>query len=273
MKTLYLSDLDGTLLRSDERVSGYTADVINRFVRRGGCFSYATARSFVTASKVSAGLDIRFPVICGDGAFIIENAANDTLPLNFFTSDEVEIVYSILKKYGVYPIVSAYIDGTERFAYIEKCVTPAVRSYLDNRIGDPRRREVETADELYVGDIFRFSWMDTDAALSPIKNIFEADSRFSCIYLKAPYSDNRCCDILPVKSTKANAALRLKEMLGCEKMVVFGDERNDLSLFSAADEGYATANAVPELKEAATAVISSNDDDGVAKWIEENAEC
>ncbi len=51
MKTLYLSDLDGTLLRPDERVSPYTADVINRFVCSGGNFSYATARSRPVAGR------------------------------------------------------------------------------------------------------------------------------------------------------------------------------------------------------------------------------
>ena len=53
-KTLYLTDLDGTLLRSDETVSVYTRNVINRFVENGGLFSYATARAFYTASKVTA---------------------------------------------------------------------------------------------------------------------------------------------------------------------------------------------------------------------------
>ena len=49
MKTLYVSDLDGTLLRSDERTSDYTNQVINRLTEQGMLFSYATARSLVTA--------------------------------------------------------------------------------------------------------------------------------------------------------------------------------------------------------------------------------
>ena len=53
MKTLYLSDLDGTLIRSNVCISEYTSDTINRFVQEGGCFSYATARSIVSASKVN----------------------------------------------------------------------------------------------------------------------------------------------------------------------------------------------------------------------------
>ena len=78
------------------------------------------------------------------------------------------------------------------------------------------------------------------------------------------------CELLPAQATKANAALQLKEMLGCGHLVVFGDGRNDLSLFSVADECYAMNNAVPELKEIATGVIGSNNEDGVAKWLEAN---
>ena len=55
------------------------------------------------------------------------------------------------------------------------------------------------------------------------------------------------------------------------KLVVFGDGINDMPLFHIANESYAMADAVPELKKIATAVIDSNNNDGVAKWIMENA--
>ena len=55
MSTLYISDLDGTLLKSDETTSEYTEKVINHFIENGEYFSYATARSIFTASKVVKG--------------------------------------------------------------------------------------------------------------------------------------------------------------------------------------------------------------------------
>ena len=48
MSTLYVSDLDGTLLHSDETTSEYTNTVINSLIENGMLFSYATARSFIT---------------------------------------------------------------------------------------------------------------------------------------------------------------------------------------------------------------------------------
>ena len=52
--------------------------------------------------------------------------------------------------------------------------------------------------------------------------------------------------------------------------MAFGDGRNDIDMFEVADEGYAVENAVDELKAMATAVIGSNDEDGVARWMEQS---
>lgn len=271
MKTLYLSDLDGTLLRPDERVSPYTAEVINRFVRSSGNFSYATARSLVTASKVTAGLNTEFPVITYNGAFVINNATKEILLSNYFSSDVAAFVRNELTRHGIYPITYAYINGSERFSFIESTVTKAMRYFLDSRIGDIRRREAIDTDELYCGDIFYFACMDDEEVLESINEIFKSDSRYHCIYQKDIYSGEQWCEILPAKATKANAALQLKELLGCDRIVSFGDGINDLSLFGISDECYAVANAVPELKAIATDVIGSNTEDGVARWLEANA--
>ena len=66
----------------------------------------------------------------------------------------------------------------------------------------------------------------------------------------------------------AAAALALKERLGAERLVVFGDAENDIPLFEIADERYAVQNAVPALKQMATQVIGSNSTDAVARTIQ-----
>ena len=49
--------------------------------------------------------------------------------------------------------------------------------------------------------------------------------------------------------------------------MAFGDSVNDIPMFKIADEAYAVENALPELKEYATAVIASNEEDGVAEFL------
>ena len=55
--------------------------------------------------------------------------------------------------------------------------------------------------------------------------------------------------------------------MGFEKLVVFGDSLNDVSMFRIADEAYAVANAMEELKQIATGVIGSNEEDAVANML------
>lgn len=84
MKTLYVSDLDGTLLRSDETTSEYTNSVINNLTDRGMIFSYATARSLITAKKVTNGLWAEIPLIVYNGSFIVDNVTGEVLVANYF---------------------------------------------------------------------------------------------------------------------------------------------------------------------------------------------
>ncbi len=75
---------------------------------------------------------------------------------------------------------------------------------------------------------------------------------------------------MPKETSKANAIKQLQALMMCERLVVFGDGKNDIDMFQLADEGYAVQNAVDELKSIATGIIENNDSDGVAKWLEQN---
>ena len=73
MKTLYVSDLDGTLLNSQQQTSTYTNQTIEKLVDQGMLFSYATARSYYSAKPATKGLSAKIPLILYNGAFIIDN--------------------------------------------------------------------------------------------------------------------------------------------------------------------------------------------------------
>ena len=75
---------------------------------------------------------------------------------------------------------------------------------------------------------------------------------------------------MPKAATRARAAQQLASLLKCDRIVAFGDAMNDIPLFEAADECYAVANAMNGLKARSTAVIGSNNEDGVTSWLEQN---
>jgi Cof subfamily protein (haloacid dehalogenase superfamily) len=267
MKTLFISDLDGTLLHSNEKISQYTCDVINKLTESGVLFSYATARSFVTACKVTAGLNAKIPLIIYNGAFIVENCTGTVMLSNYFTN-EARIVIEQLLAGGVVPIVYAYIDGVEKFSFVfDKC-SCGMKAFLFSRTGDIRANSVADICQLYNGDIFYITCIDEEKKLKPFYDKYKAD--FNCVYQRDIYSGEQWLEIMPKSTSKANAVMSLKKHLNAQKVVVFGDGRNDIDMFKIADESYAVKNAVDDLKNIATGVIDMNDNDAVAKWLKEN---
>ena len=73
-------------------------------------------------------------------------------------------------------------------------------------------------------------------------------------------------------ATKANAVAALSRYwnIAQSEIVAFGDDLNDIDLLTYAGVGVAVANALDEVKAVADDICDTNDNDGVAKWLEEN---
>lgn len=266
-KTLYVSDLDGTLLRRNETTSEYTNETINKLVDEGMIFSYATARSFQTSHKVTKGLNAKIPLIIYNGAMVVDNNDGEFLIKNFF-GPEIEEVMEDLFENEVYPIVYAFINGEEKFSYIKDKNTEGMQQFVNSRKNDKRDNPVLGKENLCKGEMFYITCIDEKEKLEPLYNKYK--DTYHCVFQIDIYTKHQWLEIMPKAASKANAIKQLKEHLGCDKLVVFGDGKNDIDMFELADEAYAVENAVDELKEVATAVIGSNNEDGVAKWLEEN---
>ncbi|WP_028042941.1 Cof-type HAD-IIB family hydrolase [Candidatus Stoquefichus massiliensis] len=267
MKILYVSDLDGTLLRSDERTSDYTNQVINQLVEKGMLFSYATARSYHTSQKVTKGLNAQIPLIVYNGVFVKDNVSGDILISHYFQKDVHNLINGLIEHH-VYPIVYAMINGEEKFSFIKNKSSKGVLDFVETRTGDIRMNPVHNRDELYKGDIFYLSCIDDEEKLEPFYKKYQ--NQYHSFYQKDIYSQEQWLEFMPQGASKSNAIKELKEYFGCNYVVVFGDGYNDIDMFEDADECYAVENAVKELKDIATAVIGSHNDDGVAHWLFEH---
>ena len=266
-KTLYVTDLDGTLLNTHDRINPYSIKVINDRVADGMLFTYATARSLVSASVVTEGLSTNIPIIGYNGVFILQPSTGEILSKEDFTAEERLYVRQIVERMGISPMVYSFVDGVERVSWIPEKKNDGIIRYVNNRPNDKRFREVHDNDSLYEGEIFYFTCIGEKEELQQVYDVFSKDDRYRCVMQQELYRPEYWCEIMPARASKANAIKKLKKMWDCDRVISFGDAVNDIPMFEVSDECYAVSNAVEELKAIATGVIESNEDDGVAKWL------
>lgn len=264
-KTLYVSDLDGTLLHSDRKVSEYSYTTLNKYMEEGLLFTFATARSIHSAKKVSAGLNTPYPLIVYNGTLVMKE--DETILFKQeFQKEEIHSILETMLSNHIYPIVYSFIKNTEKLSYVSDKVNDGMNAYLNSRKGDKRLRPVSTSNELFMGDIFYVCAMGEKEELEPLYNLYK--DTYPCMFQQDVYFKNWWLEIMPKNTSKANAISKVKEYLGAEEVVVFGDGINDIDMFKHADKAYAMENAIPALKEIATEILASNNEDGVVKFIE-----
>jgi Cof subfamily protein (haloacid dehalogenase superfamily) len=270
MKILYVSDLDGTLLNSRDKMSEYTIKTLNNLIDSGMCFSYATARSLSSSVIVTNGLTTNIPVIIYNGTFIVNAYTKEKLFSLYFSENEKEIVMDFLNQNSICPLVYGYVNNEEKVSWIIDKENDGIKNYIISRKGDKRLRPVKTKEELYCGELFYFTCIGEKNELFTIYNYFKDKNEFTCTLQQELYHEEYWCEIMPKKATKGNAIKSLKEIFNCDKIISFGDAVNDIPMFEISDESYAVENAVEELKKYATGIIMSNDNDGVAHWLLKN---
>lgn len=269
-RTLFVSDLDFTLLRSDGTLGSRTAAAVNELIDAGGLFTYATARSFTRAAGVTAALRLNLPVITYGGAVTVYPGSGDPADVAFLpTATVAEIMRVASGSCPVEPMFSSLVGGRDRVLWREGRETRHVRAFLDSRAGDPRLMPVP-------------GWRDVDPAsvfytlvMGPLNVLRDIRERLGPVlegcfvtlgedgYAPGDY----WLEIYSAAGTKAEAVRRVRSGVGAEAVVVFGDNLNDVPMFEMADAGFAVSNAVPELLAIATGVIGSNDEEAVATWL------
>lgn len=272
-KTLYVSDLDGTLLNRRDRLPGYTVEALNALLSKGMLFTFATARSWHSAHVVTEGLSPGLPWIVHNGAMLCDGRTGERTHQVFFTDTERREILSRSTALGLWPLCYGILNGGERVFYLEDQIRhPGMEHYIVSRKGDKRLTPVKTPEELLQGGTYYFTFIHDREPLTPLWERVKDLPYVNLTFQRDLYREEYWLEITPQEATKARAALRLKERLGCDKLIAFGDAMNDLPLFQAADESYAVENAMPEVKAAATGIIGDNESGGVARFLMERLE-
>jgi len=269
-RTLFVSDLDGTLINKDAALQPESVRLINDCLGNGLRFSYATARSWNSAHRIVKDLRLTDPVAVYNGAFIVDPRSGQIIEactLTRATSDE--IVRSIVAA-GVYPLVYAMIDGVEKVSWLHGHESAGIRSYLGSRKGDNRLREVSELSALGEGTVFYLSMMGARREMETLLPLVRGFCGLSVNFQEDVYTkDEFWLEIARADATKADGVRRLISHTGADYVICFGDNLNDLPMFAIAHEAYAVSNAHPALHKQATGVIGGNQEDSVARFIDD----
>jgi len=269
-KTLYISDLDGTLLMSNRELSDYTKQTLNNLIDSGVHFSIATARSIATAIKIIEELNINVPVVLMNGVAIYDLAHRKYVKLETIPTSAVKEIIDILKKHDITGFMYSICDD-EQITYYEDLCTKYLKDFHDERVskyGKPFEKVANFLDKADGNNIIYFTFMDLYERLQLMYDELKKNPEIEAVMYRDVYNDNVWfLEIHSKYASKYYAVRYLREHLGYEKIIGFGDNLNDLPLFNACDEFYAVANAVEELKQRANGIVDSNNSDGVAKYI------
>ena len=116
MKTLYVSDLDGTLLNRAAALSASTRDRLTRLIEDGVEFTVASARGVGSMRSVLAGLKLRLPVIGFNGAFISDLATGRHERVNSIDAELARDLHGLIAGHGIPPVIATY-SGSEDLVY------------------------------------------------------------------------------------------------------------------------------------------------------------
>lgn len=254
-----ISDLDGTLLNTDHQISEYTKTVFQQLHKDNYLLIVATGRHHLDALPIVESLGCPVYLVTSNGARIHSPAK--------------ELLYSInIKSDAIKSILDLEIDSEITTVLFKEEVW---QTNKENK----KLNSFQTIIN-YPPEIVDFKFVED---LSAIKLFFTHDSHRKLLELRdkilVDHSDHFshafslpfCLEFMDKSVDKSVAILKIleKENLTFEESISFGDGFNDEKMLIAAGKSLIMENAVDSLKNKLRhlEVISSNADDGVAKYL------
>jgi hydroxymethylpyrimidine pyrophosphatase-like HAD family hydrolase len=256
---LVATDLDGTIVRGDGTISGRTVAAFLRAEAAGARFVLVTGRPPRMMPPIAAAFGHRGTAICANGALAYDMRTETIEALHLIPQPLLAPVAAALR--AAVPGIGIgveYPDG----GHAADLQYQALNWDLNQSI--PRLDD----DELFarpasklLGRHFGYSCDDLLALALPavggLVSVTHSNSK-GLVEAAAP----------GVTKATSVAEIAAAHGIGRESVIAFGDMPNDLPLLTWAGTSCAVANAHPEVRAAATHVIGSNNDDGVAEYLE-----
>ncbi len=250
---ILLFDLDGTLLRSDKTISEHTLEVLRKCREKGLLIGVSTSRSEKNSLKFIAELCPNI-IISSGGALVKYN--NKYVHIAEFSVEETRDMIQLARA----------ICGAD----CEITIDTLDEHYWNYKI-DPNQIDASWGESIYT-DFTDFSQkslkmcveiFDPDAATELAEKLSDCD----CV----KFVDGEWYKFTKKNATKEKAILKLCEAckISPDNIIAFGDDLVDIGMLQLCGKGIAMGNALDEVKNIADVVIGSNDEEGIAEYLNE----
>lgn len=273
MKTLYISDLDGTLLQPNAMLSKRTVRILNNLMSQGILFTAATARSIASVKYILKNLELTLPIILMNGVCIYDPVKKDYISIETLSKKDAGILISMIEDNHLKGFLYT-IDNGKLYTYYEHLSNRSLKDFHDERIRKYNKKfiRVDEFSSLVNEPIIYFVLMDCRENLEQLNHMVSKLPNINSVFYKDNYTkDMWYLEIFSKKASKYHAVQFLRSYLDIDNIIGFGDNQNDMALFDACDKSYAVENAIDALKQRADGIIGENKDDSVAIWLEQNS--
>ncbi|MEM7367001.1 MAG: HAD family hydrolase [Bacteroidota bacterium] len=273
---LYISDLDGTLLQSNAELSPFSTHMLNQLIGQGVDFSIATARSIVSVQPIMDAVSVSLPIICANGAYLADITTGQRSDLQLLRNDLSQALLSLVRKHSMDVFAVCYEEGSnQEKVYVEQGRdNPLLRRHFtpDRWANDERLQKIGQVESVISTPLLNINVMSPlDQMLEFRKHMEQSLGEWVTGYLYEAEGEEGWfwMSVFHKGATKGKAIQRLANKLNISSsdIVVFGDQINDFSMFETAEKAIAMGNAHPKLKQLATEVIGTNEEDSVVKYI------
>ncbi len=267
-RVLYVTDMDGTLLGADSLMSSRSARIVSELSRRGVLITVATARTPATVEPLLRETFTTLPAIVMTGASLWDRQRGRYKEPMYIPCETVGEIERLASEYGI--SLFRYTLGEDGVLDVFHCgqMSAKEQTFVEERSSLAFKRfhlesrcEPERATMLFfaMGERERIFALGDELRRS-------VDCSVSC-YVDIFGKDTGILEVFAPEVSKAAAVQRLAKEVNADRVVVFGDNLNDIPMMQVADEAVAVGNALPEVKAVADVVIGCNTDDAVAEFI------
>lgn len=245
---LFVSGFDGAIYGEKTGVTPYCVFELNQLLKDGMAFTIATERTPASLMADVGAINLKLPVIAMDGAVLYDMKEKRYLACQGLSKEMTRIIEDLLGQLNLHYFLNVVWQDVLLIYYHDFKNEEEEKLYRQLRLS-PHRNYVygQRPEE---GQVVYFLLVVTDEVADLVaEKLTHLDQEGELLFLrdKTETPEGYChLKIYHKNATKEYMMNKLLETMPQKKTVVFGSNKNDVSMMNAADLSFATLDATED---------------------------